>query len=144
MKKKTLSKASRLQSGTHWLKTLEAGLRPTVIARRYRKRYNVDHPTAIRDLIELGIVFPDGYYDMVLKTYNTNVAKKTAKRKERKMKLEDYDYDNDSDENFYYIAGYTEGGIPFGITWEEYEKEYKNYDEKPNNCINENFEDLPF
>lgn len=144
MKKKTLSKASRLQSETHWLKTLEAGLRASVIARRYRKRYNVDHLTAIRDLIELGIVFPDGYYDMVLKTYNTNVAKKAAKRKERKMKLEDYDYDNDSDENFYYIAGYTEGGIPFGITWEEYEKEYKNYDEKPNNCINENFEDLPF
>ena len=68
-------------------------------------------------------------------TYNNNVAKKAEKRNERKMKLENND--NDSDENFYYISGYTEGGIPFGITWEEYEKEYKNYDEKPNNCINE-------
>ena len=27
----------------------------------------------------------------------------------------------DSDENFQYIAGYTEGGVPFGITWEEAE-----------------------
>ena len=27
----------------------------------------------------------------------------------------------ESDENFQYIAGYTEGGVPFGITWEEAE-----------------------
>lgn len=25
----------------------------------------------------------------------------------------------DSDETFYYIAGYTSNGVPFGITWEE-------------------------
>ena len=25
----------------------------------------------------------------------------------------------ESDENFYFIAGYTDGGIPYGITWEE-------------------------
>lgn len=27
--------------------------------------------------------------------------------------------DNESDEYFYYIAGYTSNGVPFGITWEE-------------------------
>lgn len=27
--------------------------------------------------------------------------------------------DPESDETFQYIAGYTEGGAPFGITWEE-------------------------
>ena len=31
-----------------------------------------------------------------------------------------------------------------GIEIASPEKEYKDYDEKPNNCINENFEDLPF
>src|ERR1039457_5550559 len=30
--------------------------------------------------------------------------------------------DRDSDENFAFIAGYTPGGTPFGITWEEWEK----------------------
>jgi hypothetical protein len=29
----------------------------------------------------------------------------------------------DQDEHFYFIAGYTEGGAPYGITWEEYEEE---------------------
>ncbi|MDD2853830.1 MAG: hypothetical protein PHY09_18235 [Desulfuromonadaceae bacterium] len=27
----------------------------------------------------------------------------------------------DSDEHFAYIAGYTEGGAPYGVTWEEME-----------------------
>ncbi|MFP4978684.1 UPF0158 family protein [Paenibacillus sp. CN-4] len=29
----------------------------------------------------------------------------------------------EQDENFYFIAGYTDGGFPYGITWEEYEAE---------------------
>lgn len=29
---------------------------------------------------------------------------------------------SESDENFAYIAGHTSGGVPFGITWEEWEK----------------------
>ena len=28
----------------------------------------------------------------------------------------------DSDEHFAYIAGYTEGGVPYGVTWEEMEE----------------------
>jgi hypothetical protein len=26
---------------------------------------------------------------------------------------------SDSDDTFYYIAGYTPGGAPYGVTWEE-------------------------
>ncbi|QNO15928.1 hypothetical protein HYG86_14705 [Alkalicella caledoniensis] len=40
--------------------------------------------------------------------------------------------DNQSDEYFYYIAGYTEGGMPFGITWEE-AIEQGLVEEKPSN-----------
>ncbi len=29
----------------------------------------------------------------------------------------------EQDENFYFIAGYTEGGFPYGVTWEEHEAE---------------------
>jgi hypothetical protein len=42
------------------------------------------------------------------------------KRKKRE-KLESFDYD--SDEVFAFIAGYTEGGFPFGLTYEEMEEE---------------------
>ncbi len=36
------------------------------------------------------------------------------------------------DEHFYFIAGYTEGGAPYGITWEEYEEESCVSDNKMN------------
>jgi hypothetical protein len=28
----------------------------------------------------------------------------------------------DQDENFAYIAGYTSGGFPYGVTWQEWEE----------------------
>lgn len=31
----------------------------------------------------------------------------------------------EQDENFYFIAGYTSGGFPYGVTWEEYEAEQR-------------------
>lgn len=46
-----------------------------------------------------------------------NKVKKQQKlRKKQEKNSEGY---IDSDENFYFIIGYTSGGIPYGITWEE-------------------------
>ncbi|MBV7276706.1 hypothetical protein JMF89_00150 [Clostridiaceae bacterium UIB06] len=39
--------------------------------------------------------------------------------KKKKCKAIHKNYDIESDEYFYYIAGYTSNGVPFGITWEE-------------------------
>ena len=33
---------------------------------------------------------------------------------------------SDSDETFCFIAGYTLGGVPFGVTWEEIGKQENN------------------
>ncbi|MBY0098401.1 GNAT family N-acetyltransferase [Mesobacillus maritimus] len=44
--------------------------------------------------------------------------KKRAKSKSKKRKAVDL-FEVETDETFYFIAGYTEGGAPFGITWEE-------------------------
>lgn len=40
----------------------------------------------------------------------------------------------DQDENFYFIVGYTDGGAPYGITWEEHEAELEEK-RKRNNII---------
>ncbi|MGL4819508.1 MAG: hypothetical protein ACRC5C_05970 [Bacilli bacterium] len=48
--------------------------------------------------------------------------KKKKKRKPVTNETCSFD-DNESDEYFYFIAGYTSGGIPFGITWEEAKEE---------------------
>jgi hypothetical protein len=41
----------------------------------------------------------------------------------RKAKTKRYNqnknFEESSDENFYYITGYTDGGAPYGMTWEE-------------------------
>lgn len=40
-------------------------------------------------------------------------------RKIRKKQEENFNDYIDSDENYYFIVGYTSGGAPYGITWEE-------------------------
>ena len=50
---------------------------------------------------------------------------------------------------FYYIVGYTSGGAPYGITWEEYEKDIKEdtedtFDEENNKGGTFLDGDLPF
>lgn len=42
----------------------------------------------------------------------------------------------ESDENFQFIAGYTEGGAPFGITWEEGKAKSSYENEGAKNCEN--------
>ena len=36
----------------------------------------------------------------------------------------------DSDETFAVIAGYTSGGMPYGITWEEWENQPQDIDDE--------------
>lgn len=45
---------------------------------------------------------------------------KTVKR--RRKKIETLTEEIEQDETFYYIAGYTSGGAPYGVTWEEMEE----------------------
>ena len=53
-----------------------------------------------------------------------------AKKKE---KLVEDEYSDEQNDVFYYIAGYTSGGAPFGVTWEEmglepWENEFEDYE----------------
>ena len=42
------------------------------------------------------------------------------KKKKKSTNIDVYNaYDQESDEYFYYIAGHTSNGVPFGITWEQ-------------------------
>jgi hypothetical protein len=44
------------------------------------------------------------------------------KRENRKQKDFEKEYAEDYDDTFAFIAGYTEGGAPYGLTYEEMEK----------------------
>ncbi|XEC96719.1 UPF0158 family protein [Paenibacillus tarimensis] len=45
-----------------------------------------------------------------------------SKKKRKNSILSDHKFVSiEQDDQFYFIAGYTEGGAPYGVTWEEYE-----------------------
>lgn len=47
-----------------------------------------------------------------------------SKGRKKSSKKRDQEFDDiiESDEMFAFIAGYTSGGFPYGVTWEEMEK----------------------
>lgn len=81
------------------------------------------------------------------------------KKNKKSTNKDEYNtYNQESDEYFYYIAGYTSSGVPFGITWEEAiedglvqgnditdESRLKNYDVVKKLVENNNStDDIPF
>jgi hypothetical protein len=112
----TQKKAIRLMKGHQWRTTYNGS--PKKIMTSYKKKFHVDTLTAIRDLQELGVEFTQEYLEAVRTTEAAGIRKKQEERECKKQEEGDLMYD-DSDDTFVFIAGYTDGGIPFGTTWEE-------------------------
>ena len=72
---------------------------------------------------------------------------KAKKKNHNKMQQQDEDNLFESDDRFAFIAGYTAGGFPYGITWEEMTEIEQNEKEKIGNIhnnLNDEEYDLPF
>lgn len=109
-----MNRARRLQSAERWIPTYSG----KSIIRGYRKHYGVDWLCAIKELEMLGVPLDKDRVERLKKNVEGQIrAKQRAKleRKERELQA----LWEDSDDTFAYIAGYTPGGAPFGITWEE-------------------------
>jgi RimJ/RimL family protein N-acetyltransferase len=120
---RTQKKASRIARARNWLPTYEG----TKVVRAYRKKFHVDTGCAVRELQEIGYVFQPGYVDNLLKAEAVRIEQMRAKKEERRLAEE---YNDWQDDRFYFIAGYTSGGAPYGTTWEEmglspYEEEFE-------------------
>ena len=86
------------------------------IVKAYRVRFNVDNNCAMKELCMLNVLSPEKQ-----KAYEDILKAKAAKK--RKKKQPEPEYDNSfQDDTFYFIAGYTSGGAPYGITWDEADK----------------------
>jgi len=117
---RTQRKESRIARARNWLPTFEG----TKVVRAYRKKFCVDTVCAIRELQEIGYEFKPGYVDSLLKSEAARIEQLKAKKAEKLLAEEQNDeQDDEQDDRFYYIAGYTSGGAPYGITWEEAELE---------------------
>jgi hypothetical protein len=107
-KRKRLTRETRLIAAKIWVKSYNG----KKIISGYSKWFGVNKICAIKELRLLGISISEDLEKQIRKSLQ---EKKT-------IKMEPI-INNDSDENFAFIAGYTSGGAPFGITHEEIEKD---------------------
>ncbi len=113
-KRKRYNREQRLQSAKNWIREYK-GQR---IVKDYRKFFGVDFPTAFKELELLGVKISDEYKETVLNSVEGGVAKRRQKKNVRQVDI----HNINQDENFAYIVGYTSGGAPYGLTWDEWEK----------------------
>ena len=113
-RRKSLTKKGRLDSAKDWIikydgKNLISG---------YAKWFGVDKICAINELKTLGVIIPENLENQIVES----LKRRIEQRKLAKEKAEALDITvNDSDYNFAFIAGYTSGGFPYGLTHEELE-----------------------
>ena len=110
---KTERRETRLRKAATWLPTYEGAH----LVRAYRKKFKLDYTCALNDLEALGALSPEKLADLRQgeEIRQRHMQDEKEARREREFRER---YAN-SDDNFYFIAGYTPGGAPYGITWEE-------------------------
>lgn len=73
--------------------------------------------TALNDLGEIGALTPE----QLAAKRQAEEQRQEHLRQEKEMRELQAFYDRfpDSNDQFFFIAGYTSGGAPYGVTWEE-------------------------
>ena len=109
-RRKRMKRAARLQAAPAWL----ARYAGRNVVRSYARWFGVDLGCSLVELRSLGVELDPGYVTALRRTLDG------ARRPRRADRGED-EVPGESDDWFAYIAGYTPGGLPFGIAWEEWD-----------------------
>ncbi len=124
--KKAMKFAERKAKAEKWVSEYDGTPYGGDIIKAYRKKFAVDRMKAVAELQLLGVSLTKEQIDRekaAVKAYQDIQRDKKAKRKrlreQKRMRKDIPVFHEDQDETFYYIAGYTSGGAPYGITWEE-------------------------
>ena len=108
-------KNERLKQARIWLNSYKG----ENVVKAYRAKFRVDVTCAIRELQGLGHKFEDGYAERALEAEQRRIEQRQIdKAKKEANGNEDY-YNDFQDDRFFFIAGHTSGGAPYGVTWEE-------------------------
>ena len=112
-KGKHMSKARqlRLKEARKWY-PVQGFIEDSHIVKAYRKKFGVDKTCAMRELCMLHVLSPEKQA-----SYEAQLNAKKAKKQKRKQQVEYQPFEQN--EYFYFIAGYTSSGAPYGITWEQ-------------------------
>lgn len=109
---RTLKRPQRLQKAAVWLTTVSYTGRQLVHA--YARKYHADLLASIAELRMLGMEISADYEAAIRRSVADRIAQKQHKIEERNLNTA-----VESDEHFAYIVGYTSGGAPYGLRWEE-------------------------
>ncbi len=120
-KKKPKGRERRLALAPEWVATYKG--KPNSIIKRYRSTFHVDWECAIAELAELGVKIDDEYMASLRQTIKDQFQNEKKNNPIGRWEFDEYHGARpESDDYFAYIAGYTSGGAPYGITWEEMEE----------------------
>lgn len=124
--KKAMKFAERKIKAEKWVAEYDGTPYGGDIIKAYRKKFAVDRMKAVAELQLLGISLTKEQIDRekaAVKAYQelqkAKKAKRKKKREQKRMQKDIPIFHEDQDDTFYYIAGYTSGGAPYGVTWEE-------------------------
>ena len=124
--KKAMKFVERKAKAEKWVLEYDGTLYGGDIIKAYRKKFVVDRMKAVSELQMLGVSLTKEQIDRekaVVKAYQDIQRAKKVKRKrlreQRKRQKNDIVDYAEQDGTFYYIAGYTSGGAPYGIICEE-------------------------
>lgn len=124
--KKAMKFAERKAKAEMWVSEYDGTPYGGDIIKAYRKKFAVDRMKAVAELQMLGVSLTKEQIDRekaAVKAYQEMQRAKKAKRKknreQKRMQKDIPVFHEDQDDTFYYIAGYTSGGVPYGVTWEE-------------------------
>jgi hypothetical protein len=113
-RRKKMSRPARLQSAVHWLQQYDGDS----VVKAYAQWYGQGEVGSMIELRMLGLNIGDELIQAAKDKVERKIeANKKAKKK--KAEINDFEKYPDSDDTFYFIAGYTSGGAPYGVTWEE-------------------------
>ena len=125
--KRTMPQVKRLIRAKNWI----AKYSGENILKAYRKHFVVDRMTALKDLMILGFTFTPEQIEKEKSAVQQIKQMKEAQKAKLMAKRETGAAFIERDDRFYFIAGYTSGGAPYGVTWEEMGLEpYENPDMK--------------
>ena len=110
---KRMRRTDRLQVAKQWLPTFIG----KSIVRGYARYFAVDLLCAVTELEMLGNQFEPEYIDQLKRTIAGQIEPKQERKRSKEEEVMVTSFE--SDDRFCYIAGYTSGGAPYGVTWEE-------------------------
>lgn len=110
-----LPMADRKEIAKSWIETYDGENK----VKAYSKMFGLNIKNSMKELRSIGVSLSNEEKEYARRVLEAKKQKSEKKREKRRMKELELVAHIESDETFAFIAGYTEGGAPYGLTHEE-------------------------